>query len=296
MPDTHAVSAGSSFLRLDQTGAGLLRSVEGGGASADVVSSPSGPNLFAMKHLGTLRYEDFVLRFDLSLDPAVYAWLGATLTGAITAKDGVVLATDQRQVVISQRAFQRAVVSAVTFPALDGASVDRAFLTVRLSPELTRTQSGSGVPITAARPRRGAWLSSSFRLEIDGLECGKVTTIDAFTVRLTTPPDDGETREPGLRPRRPEFPDLGVTLASSSAQTWLDWRESFLIRGKNDATAERNGRLVFLTPDLKDVLGEVRFFGLGLFRLEPEPAAADAGHLRLRAGLYCQRMELTVST
>jgi len=91
-----------------------------------------------------------------------------------------------------------------------------------------------------------------------------------------------------------EFSDLAITIPTAAAKTWLDWREDFLIKGNNATSAERNGRLVFLTPDRKGSLGEVRLFGLGLFRLEPRPSHPEQV-ATLAAGLYCQRMELVVT-
>jgi hypothetical protein len=44
---------------------------------------------------------------------------------------------------------------------------------------------------------------------------------------------------------------------------------------------------------MKDVLGEIRLLGLGIYRLAPA-AKEGAGETvrRLRASLYCERMEL----
>jgi hypothetical protein len=69
----------------------------------------------------------------------------------------------------------------------------------------------------------------------------------------------------------------GETLTEASAQTWLDWHEDFLVKGNNDSAHERNGKLSFLSPDYQHVLGEVRLFNLGIFRLEPAPPARRRG-------------------
>jgi hypothetical protein len=206
-----------------------------------------------------------------------------------------VLATSQMNAVTSEREFSNALLTEITIPAMDANAKDAAFLTLRFAPELTRTKSVSGPVPKPPKASNKVWQASNFRLEIGGLDCSAVTGIDQFTIRRDTLPDDvGSTREPVLQPLHVEFPDLAITIPTAAAKTWLDWREDFLIKGNNAASAERNGRLVFLTPDRKGTLGEVRLFGLGLFRLEPRAGEPEQVPT-LTAGLYCQRMEFAVA-
>ena len=92
-----------------------------------------------------------------------------------------------------------------------------------------------------------------------------------------------------------ETPNLRITLAESSAQTWTTWFDDFVVKGQSGDENEKSGKLSFLTPDRKSTLAEVSFFNLGIFRLEPEPQPVDAQKIaRIRAELYCERMELKV--
>ena len=107
--------------------------------------------------------------------------------------------------------------------------------------------------------------------------------------------DVGEERIAVKEPTRIEFPNLRVTLAASGADTWTAWFDDFVVKGNNDQGKERNGKLTFLSADLKTPLGVVSFFNLGIFRLEPEPQRAGVEAIaRVIAGLYCERMELAV--
>jgi hypothetical protein len=117
-------------------------------------------------------------------------------------------------------------------------------------------------------------LASNFRLQIDGLDCTNVITLDSFTV--TTSKTSGIT-----------FPNLAITLLASHAATWLAWYEAFISEGNVGASQERSGSLIFLSKtDLKP-LAQINFFHLGIFRL-----LLEAGRIRrARADLYCERME-----
>ena len=55
---------------------------------------------------------------------------------------------------------------------------------------------------------------------------------------------------------------------------------------------EKNGSLTFLAPNIKDVLGRVDFFNLGIYRLAYEEMEAGPDQVRrVSIELYCERME-----
>ena len=132
--------------------------------------------------------------------------------------------------------------------------------------------------------------SSAFRLEIDGLDCQRVSYIESFTVKRKV-----ATAGPGgslIDQSRLEFPNLQITLAEAGADDWIEWADDFIINGNNNSANEKNGTLFLLSPNLKTELARVKFFNLGICRLTPETAGADAIS-RLSAELYCERMEFT---
>jgi hypothetical protein len=116
-----------------------------------------------------------------------------------------------------------------------------------------------------------------------------VSKVESFTVKI------GAVAELGARRTARstvEFPNLRVTLAAAGAQSWLDWFEDFVVEGNAGDANEKNGTR-FLASTLREELGQVRFFNLGIFRLAAETAQATATKL-LVADLYCERMELGV--
>lgn len=289
-------AAGRFALELDGTMCGFLKSVEGGAITADVIVEP-GTTPFPKKHIGRPRYEELVLRLDLSLDKVVYQWIADTWAGKAPRHDGSIVAVSSQGKAVSEREFARAFISEVTVPAADAASKEPGSLTVKLQPESLRTaKAGSGAPTKAAVVKAKAWLPANFKLEIDGLDCKKVSKVDAFTFRQSV--TESSVRERRIATKEPtsmETPNLRITLAESASQTWTAWFDDFVVKGQSGDENEKSGKLSFLAADLKTVLAEIRFFNLGIFRLEPEPQAVDAQAVaRIRAELYSERAELQV--
>jgi hypothetical protein len=290
VPGARTYAAARYLLELDGAAAGFLRSVEGGAVTADVVTGPGGD-----KHLGQVRYEELALQCDLSLGKAFYAWLGDTLAGKPVRHDVTVVTVDATGKSVARRECSQGVVAEIGLPALDGASKEPASLTVKVAPESTRDGKGTGAkPTLPAAKARKQWLSSSFTLDVDGLDCKKVAKIDAFAIRQMVRRDEvGVRRRPARETAQLEIPNLRITLAAAGGETWRTWFDDFVLKGSG---AEREGLITFLAPDRKTPLGTVVLHNLGIFRLEPVPQTAGSeGVARLRADLYCERMELTIA-
>ncbi len=294
MPGVRGFTAAKYALELDGVVCGFLQSVDGGAIAAEVVTTP-GPGAFDEKRLGRVRYEELELQLDLSLDKLVYEWIAASWKGNYPRRDGSIVATDAAGKATSAQEFFRGLLTEVTIPAVDASSKDRLYLTVKIAPEYTRLAKGSAKAVKSTAGRQLEWTSANFQLEIDGLDSKRVTRIEAFTVSQAIVTDAvGELRVVAEQPGRLAFPNLRVTLAASGADTWTAWFDDFVMKGNNDPSKERNGKLTFLSTAGKP-LGEVSFFDLGIFRLEPAPQQTAAETVaRVVVDLYCDRMELAV--
>ena len=170
-------------------------------------------------------------------------------------------------------------------------------MTVKFSPEFTRMKKAAGkATLPPVRASQEMWLPSNFRLEIDGLDCTKVSTIDSFTVKQTAVSDPiGIGRDQAIEPGRIEFPNLTISLAETAAQTWMDWFEDFVVKGNHGEKNEKTGALVFLSPNRQTELGRVNFFNLGIFKLASAKGNANEDQIRrVTAHLYCERMEFQI--
>lgn len=296
MPGTRSFAAGNFALQLDGVSCGFLKAVDGGDISADVISEPAGPSGLVKKHIGQPKYEDFELQVGFELAKLFYDWIADSWNRKFARKNGAIVGTDLNFKAVSERRFESALITETTIPALDASSKEPAHLTVKLSPELTRTAKGGGSIGKVPAVKQKAFLPSNFRVEIDKLDCSKVSKVDAFTIKQTVSAGGvGERRDPQKRAGNLEFPNLKITLAEVSAKTWDAWFDDFVVKGNNGDANEKSGALVFLAPDRKAELGRITLHNLGIFALRRNrPGAGTDAIQRITAELYCERMEFHV--
>ncbi len=287
-------TAQNYFLNLESVQCGFIKSVEGGGISAEVIQEKTGNDYFVRKHIAQVKYEDLSLQMDLSLDRTVYDWIAASWDAKYMRKDVDIFVADKDMQVGSQREFAHALITETSIPAMDAASKEPCYMTLKLAPEHLQLKKGSGkLTGKASKGPQKRWLPSNFRLDIDGLDCTRVSKVDAFTVKQIFAIDNiGEARDYSKQPGKIEFPNLKFTLAEKYAGSWMDWHADFVIKGNNGDGQEKNGSLTFLSPNLTTELARINFFNLGIFRLAPEEAQSQSNQIqRIVAEMYCERME-----
>jgi hypothetical protein len=287
MPPARTYSAAYNRLELDGKDAGPLRSVEGGEPFGEVVQAAVGAGNVIRKRIAALRYADISIECGLIPSGPVANLISATLGRSFHRHSGAVVEHDDNYRETSRLAFEDATIHEVEFPALHASQQEPAYLTIRLAPDRTERQTGSGAQqpkdpdmIRGARtkpPRR-----CDFRLQIDGLDATRVSAVSPLVVRqVIAERMPGEQRvydTPAL-----EIPDLVVTLAE--AADWYAWRDAFLVGATGP---ERTGKLEYLSPDRKDALAWIEFSGLGIHSLVRERSEEGAQGIRqVRASMYC---------
>lgn len=291
---------GNFVLTLGGVKCGFLKSVDGGGISAEVINEPAGSDFFVRKHIGQPKYEQFTLQFGFGMTSPIYNWIADSWNMNYERRNGAVIACDGDLQPKSQRDFTGALITETTIPACDGSSKEPSYMTVKFAPEYTAFVTPQSVVDTDGGPSKleqKIWLPANFRLEIEGLDCTRVNKIDSFTVKQTAVTDDiGDARDYAKVPGKIEFPNLKITLAESTAESWKQWHDSFVIKGNNDEDAERDGSLIFLSPDRQRELARINFKNLGIFKLQPDKAEANADQIqRVTAELYCEKMDFDMS-
>jgi len=165
---------------------------------------------------------------------------------------------------------------------------------VKFSPEVVKWSATDGK--TLGNPKGGKpkqWLPSNFKLEIAGLDCSKVSKVDAFTIKQKiTENTVGETRDAIKVPGKIEYPNLHITLAEVSAKSWLDWAENFIVKGNSTDDQEKEGKLTFYTPDFSEELVRVTFHHLGIFKVHRPLSDAKDGVAKVTVDLYVEGMEI----
>jgi len=291
---------GPRVLALDGEVCGALTGVTGGSIYAEFATEKIGIDHLARKHLAGVRYEDIALEVGVGMSARFYDWIKESLQpGKLSRKDGTIYVCDYDHHPRGSLAFTHALISELSFPALDAASKDAAKLTVKLAPELIRSSrtppKADGTKLTVTKQQQQKkWLPSNFKLEIDGLDCTHVNKVGPLVARRAVVERAvGELRDYETEPSHWDFGNVTVTLPQSHAEGWHQWHEDFVIKGENGEDREKSGSLVYLTPDLKTELFRIKLSHLGIFRLHEDAAETGSEQIhRIEAEMYCEQMEL----
>jgi len=185
-----AFGVGRYGIELRHTVAGWVKEVEGGTATAEVVSEKIGAEVFQKKHLGTLKYEEVSFKAGAGMSKEFYEWIktGFNQTSHTRGReDGAIIQADYDYNEVSRLTWTEGIITEFGMPALDAASKDNALMSLKFAPETTRKTWGSGGKVTFSSDSKKAkqWLPSNFKLRIDGLDkgCMKVNKIEALTVK-----------------------------------------------------------------------------------------------------------------
>lgn len=289
-----AAPGAHSALVLGKENCGLVQQITGGSLYADVVEERPHPGQPVMKHIGCLRYEPFEMHVGFTMAKPLFGWIAASWKGTAPRMSGSVLACTEKLQVKAERQFHDAMITETVIPALDKASKEPVWLKVKFAPESTEYKSASG-EVKAASPRNPEKLlaADSFRLEIAGLDCGKVQKIDALTFRQEHVAEPvGERRDYAMVGGVVRFSDVHLTFAEVSADPWAQWFDDFVVKGNCGQDKEKSGKLTLLSAN-QQTLAVVHLYQLGIYRMGAMDPAPGEDRLKLvTASLYCERMEL----
>jgi hypothetical protein len=267
----------------------IPKSVEGGVPVGTVVTDAATNT----KHLTGVEYEEISAQVGIGTKSPLLDWVAQSWKGTAPRKSGSIVDLDFDYRAVGEREFKDALLTQTTIPALDVASKEAAYFTVKLAPTSIRQSAGSGTVLKSTLTQKN-WLASNFRFEMDGLDGKGVAHIESFSVGQPAATDNvGETRDYQKQTGKLVFPNLKISLNQSSASTWSQWFNDFVVMGNNGDDREKRGGIVFLDPYLKE-LGRINLFNCGIFRLAPAKAVATDAIKRVTAELYCERMELAV--
>jgi hypothetical protein len=295
-PIAARVAASPLALRLGAPAQGditLLRKATGGNVVGRVIAFASGNDPVVQKQLDGTTTDDLHVELGMAMSSGLFDWIAASWGPNPPSHDGAILACDLQYTIRSERGFVGALISATAFPALDAAAKTPGYLSVRLTPRSVLPATKPNLKMNlGVGPKQKLWLTSNFRLDIDGIDAAKVSRIAPFVVRrpIEIVSSGGTTT---LQAGMVDFPALRVTLSMSSADSWFDWYEDFVLNGNNGPAEERSGSISLLAPSL-DELARVDLAGVGIFRLttDRDDDAPPDQVPRLTAHLYSEQMTL----
>ena len=295
----HTQTGGRFGVEINGYALGFVKSLEGGGLYADVVPEGSAANGATPKHLGALRCEEMILRIGMQEAKPLPELVQAMLSGKQQPFDCSLFDADFDYKVQSETRFKNVLLSEFSLPALDGSSKEAGYFTLKLAPESGTIVNGKGNSMAGkVGPKQKAWLTSNFRLDIDGIPTSRVARIEPLTVKMSTavspvsaigPGKASEQRQPGTL----ELPILRVAVSHYDAAAWRAWFDDFVVKGNNGPTKERKGSITLLGPDMKTPLMVFNLYNIGIARLADAAREANSEKIqRFEAELYFERMEI----
>ncbi|TFG61208.1 MAG: hypothetical protein E4H32_07635 [Nitrospirales bacterium] len=243
----------------------------------------------------TIIQEDISLQCGNTMSPAFYVWIQQALAGQSPQRSGGILTTNLENQLLDRKDFSGAVLTEVTFPALDAAANIPVSLGIKIKPAQLSYQPGGG---QIAFPKGGklGWLASHFRIKINGLEsaCAHVVKVDSLVWKQPFIQEQtGPTRSKVPTAGQIQTPNLILTLPQAQASPFTEWFYQFVVKGQNSDAHERSGTLEFFASDLRTILFVLNFGHLGIFRMSPDPQSQNSPVPLVKVEMYCETMQLT---
>ena len=296
--DRKSYTAGHFELQLDgKPTTAYLKSVDGGYMRHAVVDEPIGPNNLRIKHSSVADIDPISFDFGLSGANSVLQWIQASWNKDYGRRSGQITHANFNMQPTLEHQFSDALITETTFPALDGASKEAAYVKVKFQPEQVNiTKASSKTPLKATMgAKQKLWLCSGFRLHIDGVEGMEYANkIESFTIKqsikkLLT----GMHRFPQIEPTKIDFPNISGTISLEYADGVLAWYDKYISKGIREGRGQKWGALEFLSPDRAKVLFRITLKEVGLTHASVSQSTANTDQIkRVKFELFVGKMEL----
>jgi len=296
--DTHRSSTAGHFEMLidGHRPTAFVKTVDGGYVRAALMDEAIGPENHRIKHTSVVEIEPFSVDFGISGANEVLKWIQDSWRKEYGRRNGQITHANFDLFQTFEHEFFDALITETTFPTLDGASKDAAYIKIKLQPErVVSKKTGGGRVQSNISPKQKLWMCSGFRLKIDGLaDVEYANKIESFTIKQGVRKFyTGEDRFPQIEPTKIEFPAISGTIALGYADGLLKWYEEYVVKGMADPKAQKSGSLEFLAPDRNEVLFRINLFEVGLHHLSMVQSHANADQIkRMKFELYVGRMDL----
>lgn len=273
-----------------------LKSLDGGWGKHSVVDERVGPENMSIKHSAVPETDPFSFEFGLSGANQVLDWIRQSWKKEPRPANGEIVHADFNMQPTFTHQFQGALITETTFPTLDGASKDAAYIKVKAQPYSTAiTHGGGGRLKSTLGQKQKLWLCSGFRLNIDGIDDMKYTNkIDSFTIKQGVKKlHTGQFRHPELIPTKIEFPNISGTISLGYAKGLLDWYKKYVVDGADDHAQQKEGSIEFLSPNKGETLFRINLYEVGIIGAQIMASTANADQIkRVKFDLYVGRMDL----
>lgn len=249
-------------LELDDSGSsqymGTLQTIEGGTFKADLLEEKVGGHGAVIKYPGRPKFDDVTIQVGMAMAPRFWRWLKKSFSYEAERVDGSLVALDYDNKERWRRRFSNALIKEVTFPTLDGAAKEPAYLTVKFAVESLKEEAAGGNQYPSEQQfkdeweRQRMWLPSMFTFSVDGISKDPAETckIDSFTIKQEVIENPiGRFLENQKEPGRVDFPNLSVTILQRDAGPWMKWWDALVREGKHLKSQQHDGHIWYLPRD-----------------------------------------------
>jgi phage tail-like protein len=275
---------------------GVLRSIEGGGIKADVMTYQNGGTYERWRQLGKPKFEDIKLQIGMAMSEPFYNWIAEFFDGKAVRKNGAIVAGDFYYKERARREFTDAMIKELVFPKLDGQDKGTAYLNVSMGVEdilFKKGDEGKDLQQNGATETQKSWKACNFNFSIDGFDCCKrATKIDSFTVKQNLIEyHSGGRRGPSKTPSQIEFPQISFYLPEADAQPLAD---HFKKRGVDGEVPGRLHGQIETFDNAKESRFMLEFFNADIINIQPDKADASTEEIKqVKVDLYVESMKFT---
>ncbi|MBL0219487.1 MAG: phage tail protein [Myxococcales bacterium] len=296
-PRTYA--AAHFALELDgKQDVGLFRSIEGGGMKVDVMTYQNGSNYDRWRQLGKQKYEDFKVQVGMAMSKPFYDWIEHFFEGNAERKNGAIVAADFYYKERARREFKEAMIKELTFPKLDAADKNAAYMSIAVAVEDIVFKPGGGKKLTQPKGMEGQklWTSCNFRFVLDGFEqaCKRITKVDSFTIKQNVIEyHSGGRQSPTKTPSQIEFPQLSFYVPEADAQPFMDHFNDYALkteRSQRGHSAKRSG-MIQTYDNSRRPLFTLEFFEAEIIAITPDKSDAGSEDIKqVKIDLFTEKM------
>jgi hypothetical protein len=276
---------------------GFVRSVEGGGIKAEMLTYQQGVNTDLWRQIGKPKFEDISLSVGMGMSKRFWDWIKAFFARDLIRQNGAVLGADFGFVEKTRRTFRDALIAEVGLPGVEGGSKEACYMTVKIAPEHLAYEPGSQRTLDAKKgmaPQK-KWLAANYRLQLEGYDAGlrRVQKVDGITIKQQILEYQyGPGRLPTKVPGRMEIPNLTFYVPEVDSKPFVDAVKKRVVDGDVISEGKRNGSLAYLSSDLTTELCTVTLKGIDILSVEPEKfdSSSDNFH-RVKVQVQVEGME-----
>jgi len=289
----------SNFLfALEGEAPSVVKTVSGGGMTADVVEIPKGDARMSSKTLGPLKCNPTKMELGIVMGGEMLEWVNAFLNNSHIYKQGSITYGDFDKKARSYLDLKDILLTSFGIPACDAASKDDARLSIEMRATESFVRDGDAADLKGVlNVKQKAYMCHNFKVTVGDLPCANVNKVDAITITCAVQQNDvGERRVSELVPTVTKCGNLVLTISSADEKAWQQWHKDFCHDGNNGQDKELQGSIEWLDPATKKTVASLEMKQIGIFDLASDAATGGGDSVRrFKASMYVEEFQFKIT-